>query len=92
MAVEYRREVTVKNQVGLHARPAANLVKAAMKHPVRLRIEAGGRQADAKSILQVLGLGVKVGTTITVVGEGEGAPAAVDALVEFIAAGLGEAQ
>ncbi|MEW6522719.1 MAG: HPr family phosphocarrier protein [Bacillota bacterium] len=88
--MEYRADVTVVNQVGLHARPAANLVKEAMKYPAKIRIEAGDRKADAKSILQVLALGVKKDTTVTLVAEGERAEEALGALVTFIASGLGE--
>lgn len=59
-------KVTIKAAVGLHARPAASLVEEAMKHSSRVEVEAGGRKADGKSILQVLALGVQCGHQIVI--------------------------
>lgn len=88
--MSYRTEVRVSNRVGLHARPAATLVKEAMKYPCRLALEFEGRSANAKSILDVLALGVSKDGLVTVVAEGSGAEEAVAGLVKFIEDGLGE--
>ncbi|HHW17314.1 MAG TPA: HPr family phosphocarrier protein [Firmicutes bacterium] len=83
-------QVTVKNKVGLHARPAATFVQEATKFKSKINIECGGRKADGKSILQVLSLGVKCGSLIVIRADGEDEDEAVEKLVYMIEAGLGE--
>lgn len=78
--------VTVKTGVGLHARPAAELVREASRHSCRLTVEYGGRTADAKSILQILALGVKDGEELVVRAEGEGEDAAIKAVLALFGA------
>ncbi|MDR3228193.1 MAG: HPr family phosphocarrier protein [Puniceicoccales bacterium] len=52
---EYRRTVTVKNTTGLHARPAASIVRIGNKYPsVDLKIALGDEEANAKSIMGVM--------------------------------------
>jgi phosphotransferase system HPr (HPr) family protein len=70
--------------VALHARPAANFVKAAMRFRSHVLVGANGRVADAKSILAVLSLGAKGGTTLELSADGDDAPAALDALAELV--------
>ena len=77
----FTAEVTVRNKVGLHARPAALFVSEAKKHECKIRVSANGRTADAKSILAVLALGVQCGQTITITTEGEGDEEALRSLV-----------
>ena len=83
-----RATVKVKNQVGLHARPAALFVQEAMKHPCKITIESNGKTADAKSILQVLALGVKCGQEISIVTEGENENTALQKLISLVENGL----
>ena len=71
--------------VALHARPAAELVRAAGRLPVVVTVTAHGKQANAKSVLQVLGLGATGGTELTLSANGVGAEEAVKALVGVIA-------
>jgi phosphocarrier protein HPr len=66
--------------VALHARPAANFVRTAMRFRSRLTVGANGKIADAKSILSVLALGATGGTLLDLNAEGEDAAAALDAL------------
>jgi phosphotransferase system HPr (HPr) family protein len=73
-------EVALPSTVALHARPAANFVKTAMRFRSRLTVGVNGRVADAKSILAVLALGATGGTLLRLTAEGEDAPAALDAL------------
>lgn len=76
--------VALPAAVALHARPAANFVKAAMRFRARVLVGANGKVADAKSILAVLSLGAKGGTTLELNAEGDDAPAALDALAELV--------
>ncbi len=81
----YKREVTITNPTGLHARPATLLVKMAEKYKSELKIINGGIIANPKSIFNVLAAGLGPGITITVEAEGEDEKDAVDGLCEFIA-------
>jgi phosphocarrier protein HPr len=71
--------------VDLHARPAALFVRMAMGFDSSVRVAAGEREADAKSILAVLGLGARRGTLLRLAADGPDATAAVDALSACIA-------
>jgi PTS hybrid protein len=74
------------NPEGLHARPAAALVRAAARLPVRLTING----ADAASLLQVLALGLRQGATARLEATGPGAREAVDRIAALAADGFGE--
>jgi phosphocarrier protein HPr len=79
------RTAVVGSSVGLHARPAAMFVQAAAAQPVKVTIcKPGGTPVDARSILSVLALDARGGDEIVLAAEGEGADAALDALVEFV--------
>ncbi len=80
-------EYTIKDELGLHARPAGLLVKQAATYQSKLTIEkAGGKSADLKRLFGVMGLAVKCGETIKVTAEGEDEAAAAEALEEFFKA------
>ncbi|MDA0185397.1 HPr family phosphocarrier protein [Solirubrobacter phytolaccae] len=72
-------------QVDLHARPAAQFVRAAMAFSSRIQLAAGEREVDAKSLLSVLSLGAKGGTSLRLRAEGEDAARAVDELSALVA-------
>jgi phosphotransferase system HPr (HPr) family protein len=72
--------VPLPDGVDLHARPAAAIVRAAMTFAADLTIGAGGREADAKSLLAILALGAKGGTPLRLAASGDDAAAALDAL------------
>ena len=76
--------VALPSAVALHARPAANFVKTAMRFQSRVTVGVNGKSADAKSILAVLALGATGGTTLRLNAEGEDAPAALDALAACV--------
>ncbi len=76
--------LTLTNPAGLHARPAAELVKAAAGFRSQIVLEGNGKKADAGSIILVLGLGLRQNDSITVRAEGEDEEAAVQALTELI--------
>jgi phosphotransferase system HPr (HPr) family protein len=81
--------VVLPAEVDLHARPASLFVRTAMGYGARIVVAAGDREADAKSLLSVLALGARRGTTLRLRAEGDDAPAAVAAL-ESCVAGLVE--
>lgn len=84
--------ITIVNRLGLHARAAARLVRAAGAFRSDVRIERGDRSAsaDAKSILSLLMLAASRGTELRVTADGEDEADALDTLCEMIAAGFGE--
>ncbi|WP_258950553.1 HPr family phosphocarrier protein [Lentzea californiensis] len=80
------RRVTVASKVGLHARPAALLAKAAADQPVAVSIaKDGGEAVDAASVLGLMTLGAMHGDEVVLSAEGDGADAALDAIAELIA-------
>lgn len=78
------REVTVKNQVGLHARPATFFIQKANEYKASIWIEKDERRVNAKSLLGVLSLGITRGTQITLIADGADEGDAVEGLVELI--------
>ncbi len=76
-------EVCVDNEMGLHARPAAKLAREAAKFQSSIRLELEGSSADAKSVLDILGLAAQQGRRVTVSATGPDARDAVDHLKQF---------
>jgi phosphotransferase system HPr (HPr) family protein len=70
----------------LHARPAGDVTRAVAQYDARVRLVVGDREADARSVLAVMGLGATAGQTVSVRGEGQGARSAVDAVVVVLSA------
>jgi phosphocarrier protein HPr len=73
-------DVTLQDEAGLHARPAAQFVKMANRFSSTITVQAGEKTANAKSIMKVLQLGARKGTTITISAEGADEGEAVAAL------------
>ena len=86
----YVKEVTVENQVGLHARPATFFIQKANEFKSSIWVEKEERRVNAKSLLGVLSLGIVKGTTITLIADGSDEKEAVEALAELINNGFGE--
>jgi phosphotransferase system HPr (HPr) family protein len=84
-ATEGVRVVAMPDLVDLHARPAAEFVRTAMRFSASVWVAAGDREVDAKSLLSILALGAKRGTTLRLRAEGVDAAAALDALAEAVA-------
>lgn len=80
----HRATVHITDPVGLHARPAAVLVQTVGKFKSRIQLLHGEKQADARSIIQVLGLGVRQGNPVTVVAEGVDEEAALAAVLSVL--------
>jgi phosphocarrier, HPr family len=84
------RKITIKNPSGLHLRPAGVLSQTAMKFKSDIIIEYGEKKIVAKSVLNVMAAGIKSGTEVTLVVDGEDEEEAMKTLVEAIESGLGE--
>lgn len=86
----YTREITVKNEVGLHARPATYFIQKANEFKSSIWMEKDERRVNAKSLLGVLSLGVVQGTEITLIADGVDEAEAIDSLVALLAEGLNQ--
>lgn len=83
------RRVTVASKVGLHARPAALVAKAAATQPVTVSIaKDGGEPVAARSVLNLMTLAAGHGDEVLISADGEGAQAAVDAVADLVATDL----
>jgi phosphocarrier protein len=76
---------TMLDPSGLHARPAARFVQVASRFASRVAVVHDGREADAKSLLSLLGLGLRPGTELTLRADGPDSAAAVAALAHELA-------
>ena len=86
----YTQEITVKNEVGLHARPATYFIQKANKFKCGIWVEKDERRVNAKSLLGVLSLGIVGGTTIRIIADGADEQAAVEGLVKLVNSGFAE--
>ncbi len=84
------REARIVNKLGIHARPAAEIVKAAGKFKSSIIIVRDDLEVNAKSIMGVMMLAAEFGSTIVLRAIGEDADAALDALAAVIANKFGE--
>lgn len=80
----YSKEITVSNDVGLHARPATFFIQKANEYKSSIWVEKDQHRINAKSLLGVLSLGIVKGTSINIVADGVDEEKAVDALVDLI--------
>ena len=85
-----RRELAIRNRLGLHARAAARFVHTASRFRSRVTAGRDGRVMDGKSILGILLLAASQGTAIEVTAEGEDEDQAMDALAALVVGGFGE--
>jgi phosphocarrier protein len=85
-----RRELAIRNRLGLHARAAARFVHTASRFQSRVTAGRDGRVMDGKSILGILLLAASQGTAIEVTAEGEDEEQAMEALEALVGDGFGE--
>ena len=86
----YVKDVTVKNQVGLHARPATFFIQKANEFKSSIWLEKEERRVNAKSLLGVLSLGILGDTEIRIIAGGVDEEQAVNALVALVESGFAE--
>ena len=84
------REVTIKNNVGLHARPATFFIQKANSYKSSIWVEKDDRRVNAKSLLGVLSLGIVKGMTINMIADGVDEGEALAGLAELIDTGFSE--
>lgn len=86
----YTQEITVNNEVGLHARPATFFIQKANEFKSGIWVEKDDRRVNAKSLLGVLSLGVAPGDTVLLSADGEDEDAAVAGLLDLVNNNFGE--
>lgn len=79
---------TVKDELGIHARPAGMLVKEVKNFQSKVTLEKDGKSVDASRLMAVMGMGVKKDQTVTVMVEGDDEDAACDAIKAFFETNL----
>jgi phosphocarrier protein len=79
-----KRDVTITNNIGLHARPATFFIQKANSYKSLIWIEKEDRKVSAKSLLGVLSLGIAQGMTITIIADGQDENDAVNGLIGII--------
>ena len=84
------RTVQILNKNGLHARPAAEIVKLAAKYRSEITICRDGTEVNGKSIMGVMMLAAECGASIVLRADGEDAEQAIDAIATLIANKFGE--
>ena len=84
------KEVTVQNQVGLHARPATFFIQKANEFKSSIWVEKEERRVNAKSLLGVLSLGIVGGTSIRIIADGADEEQAVEGVIALVESGFAE--
>ena len=84
------REATIVNQEGLHARPAAQIVRLANSFVAQIELAKDGLAVNGKSIMGVMMLAAEHGSSIIIRADGADADQAVQALADLVATGFGE--
>ena len=81
-------QYVIKDEVGIHARPAGLLAKEAKKYESKITLTKDGKSAEATKLMAVMGLGVKCGQTVDVSVEGADEEIACEAVKTFCEANL----
>lgn len=84
------KTVTIKNEQGLHMRPAGVLAKEASKYPCDVKIKSETKEINAKSIMMIIGGGLKCGMEVELVCNGEQEEEAMDSILALFESGFGE--
>ena len=86
----HKVQVTICNQLGMHARAATRFVQLASKYPCEVSVVKDSQRVNGKSIMGVLMLVASLGTVITIETKGDRAQEAADALAELVRNRFGE--
>lgn len=81
-------DYTIKDAVGIHARPAGLLVKAAKAYESEITITKGAKTVSCAKLMMIMGMGVKCGDTVTITINGADEEAAEKGMKEFFEANL----
>ncbi len=81
-----QKKVKIRNQLGLHARPAAQLVKVATKFKSDVFIALDEHEVNGKSIMGVMMLAAAQGSQLTIITQGADEEQAMEAIIELIEA------
>ena len=83
-------KITIKNEQGLHMRPAGIFAKAMTKYPFDVKIATGEKEINGKSIMNIIGACIKCGTEIEIKCDGDQEAEALKDAIALIESGLGE--
>lgn len=83
-------KATVVNAMGFHMRPATVFANAMTKYPCDITLKANGNDANGKSLMNIIAVGIRCGTEVEIVCEGEREEEALAEAIEMIRGGLGE--
>lgn len=83
-----RIEYVIKDELGIHARPAGALVKEAARFQADIKIQKEEKEADAKRLFSVMGLAIKKGECVTITAEGTDEVKAIEAMENFLRSNL----
>jgi phosphocarrier protein HPr len=81
-------DYVITDSIGIHARPAGQLVKLVKDLEAAVTIEAEGKTADLKKLMAVMSLGVKNAANVTITAEGADEELAIERLEEYFKANL----
>jgi phosphocarrier protein HPr len=87
-----KKNTTISNKLGLHARASAKLTKLAGSYPCEVWLSRGERRVNAKSIMGVMMLAAGMGAEITVETDGAREQEAMDSLLQLMADKFGEGE
>jgi phosphocarrier protein len=79
-----KKDFTILNKLGIHARPAAQFVKIANRFQAEIYVEKDGEEIDGKSIMGLMMLAAGHGSVVTISAEGPDEAAAIEAIGELI--------
>lgn len=81
-------DYTIKDELGIHARPAGMLVKVAKNYESEITLTKDGKTVDCTKLMSLMGLGVKCGNVVTITINGSDEEAAREGIQEFLEANL----
>lgn len=84
------KDITIVNNVGLHARPATFFIQKANSYKASIWIEKDDRRVNAKSLLGVLSMGIVKGTVVTLIADGVDEAEAIEGLESLILSELND--
>ena len=77
------KEITLKNEDGLHARPATEIAKSASKYSCDIKLEVRGTEYNAKSVIHIMSAGIKSNTQIKIICDGVDEQQALTEIVDL---------